>query len=86
MAEQLSSIEEPEVNKQLPLLVRHYLWKTGPFEPKKGEFSGWSAQDIMTNLDSDDRFPQNIKDHFNLLIKKESAEIKQGKGPVGRIV
>ena len=86
MAEQLSSIEEPEVNKQLPLLVRHYLWKTGPFEPKKGEFSGWSAQDIMTNLDSDDRFPQNIKDHFNLLIKKESAEIKQGKGPAGRIV
>ena len=79
MTEEIKAkIEEPEVNKHLPLIVRQYLMKTGIFDPEKGTYANWSANDIMSKIENDDRFPQNIKDHFSTFRKQESVEIKQG--------
>ena len=79
-------MEEQETNTAVPEIVNQYLFKTGLFDPEKGEWAGWSANNITTEINSKPEqyveLPQNIKDHFTQLARKESAEITQGKGEI----
>lgn len=77
---------EQETSTAIPEIVNQYLFKTGLFDPEDGDWSGWSADNVTSEINSKpDQYlelPQNIKDHFTELARKESAEVTQGEGEI----
>lgn len=73
---------EQQTNTGVPEIVNQYLFKTGLFDPQKGQYAGWSADNITSSIADRPEVPQDIKDHFVQLARKESTEISEGKGEV----
>ena len=71
---------EQQTNTGVPEIVNQYLFKTGLFHPQKGQYAGWIADNVTSSIADRPEVPQDIKDHFVQLARKESTEISQGKG------
>jgi hypothetical protein len=65
---------------KVPEIVDNYMYKTGVFDPKEGEYAGLNAENVKTIIEENANIPQDVKEHFSRLAKQESATISQGDG------